>query len=117
LRDLFQMKRKRKLIGIVLLGVFLAYFSASFIFVPKAPGLQDQNTNIVKLENNEGNVTNGMFRSSVEHSEDAIKFFNYYTVSFLESFHTASNQNRLEALQNSNFGKYDIYLSIRRLQI
>jgi hypothetical protein len=111
------MKRQRNLIGILLLGVFLAYFSASFIFVPKAPGLKEQNTNIVKLETNDGNVTNGMFRSSTEHSEDALKLFNYFTVSFLENFHTVSNQNRLEALQNSEFRTHDIYLSIRRLQL
>lgn len=112
-----QMKRQRKLIGLVLFGVFLAYFSTSFIFVPKAPGLKEQNTNIVKLETNEGNATNIMFRSSAEQSEDAVKLFNYFTVSFLESFHTVSNQNRLEALQNSEFRTQDIYLSLRRLQI
>lgn len=111
------MKRKRKLIGIVLLGVFLAYFSASFIFVPKAPGLKDQNTSIVKLESNEGHGTQGMFRSTTEHSEDAVKFFNYYSVSFLENFHTAIHQNRLSDLKSSQFLTFDIYLSLRRLQI
>ena len=111
------MKRQRKLIGIALLGVFLAYFSASFIFGPKAPGLQEQNTNIVKLEASEGNLTHGMFRSTTEHSEDAVKLFHYFTVSFLENFHTASNLNRLESLQNYTFRTYDIYLSLRRLQI
>lgn len=111
------MKRQRKLIGLVLFGVFAAYFSASFIFVPKAPGLKEQNTNIVKLETNDGNVTNGMFRSSAEHSEDALKFFNYFTVSFLEDFHTASHQNRLSSLQGSQFLTSDIYLSLRKLQI
>jgi hypothetical protein len=111
------MKRKRKLVGLILVGVFLSYFSASFIFVPQAPGLQEQNTSIVKLETSKRDLTHGMFRVATEHSEDAAKFFNYFTVSFLENFHTISQQNKLESLRNSVFAKYDIYLSLRRLQI
>jgi hypothetical protein len=111
------MKRKRKMIGLILFGVFASYFSASFIFVPKAPGLQEQDTNIVKLETSEGDLTHGMFRVATEHSEDAAKFFNYHTVSFLEDFHTASHQNTLESLRNSEFATHDIYLSQRRLLI
>lgn len=111
------MKRKRKLIGIVLLGLFLAYFSASFIFVPKAPGLKDRSTHIVKLEKNDGNLTHGMFRCSSEQAEDAVKLVGDFTISFLEDFHTASHQNRLLSLQNSQFHTFDIYLSLRRLQI
>jgi hypothetical protein len=111
------MKYRRKLIGLLLFGVFLAYFSASFIFVPKAPGLQDQNTTIVKLETNDGNLTHGMFRVAAEQSEDAAKFFDYFTISFLEYFHTAAQNSRLVSLQNCQFVQFDIYLSIRRLQI
>jgi len=103
--------------GLILFGVFLAYFSASFIFVPKAPGLQDQNTNIVKLETNDSNSTHGMFRVAAEQSEDAVKFFNYFTISFLEDFHTAAQQSRLVSLQICQFFHSDIYLSLRRLQI
>ena len=111
------MKRKRKIIAIVLSGLFLAYFSASFIFVPKAHGLKDQDTSIVKLESNDGNHAHGVLRSSSEHSEDALKLFNDFTVSFLESCHTVLQQSKLESLENSRFGDYDIYLSLRRLQI
>jgi hypothetical protein len=85
--------------------------------VPKAPGLKEQNTKIVKLETSKGNLSHGMFRVAAEHSEDAAKFFNYYTVSLLEDFHTCAHQNRLESLRNLEFGSSDIYLSLRRLQI
>lgn len=112
------MKRKRKIIGIILSGLFLAYFSASFIFVPKAAGLKDQDTSIVKLETSEGCSTHGLLRSASEHTEDAVKFFDdFATISYVESFHTLSQQNRFESLENSKFRTYDIYLSLRRLQI
>jgi hypothetical protein len=111
------MKRQRKIIGIVLSGLFLAYFSASFIFVPKAPGLKDQDVSIVKLENNDECLTHGVLRSSSEHTEDALKFFSEFTVSFLEDFHTVEYQNRLEQLESSRFRAHDIYLSLRRLQV
>ncbi len=111
------MERKRKFIGIVLSGLFLAYFSASFIFVPKAPGLKDQDTSIVKLENNDECHTHGVLRSSSEQAEDGIKFFDDFSASFLSEFHTVVHQNRLEVLENSQFHTFDIYLSLRKLQI
>lgn len=111
------MKRQRKFVGIILLGVFLAFFSASFIFVPKAPGLKDQDTTIVKLESNDADYSQSLLRSSSEHSEDALKFFNDFTISFIASFHTEQQQSRLASLENSQFNDQDIYLSLRRLQI
>jgi len=117
LRRLNPMRRKRKIIGIILSGLFLAYFSASFIFVPRAPGLQDWDTSIVKLENHDGSQAHRIIRSSSEHSEEAFKIFNDFTVSFLESFHTGQQQSKLESLENSQGGTYDIYLSLRRLRI
>jgi hypothetical protein len=113
------MKRKREIIGVVLLGLFLAYFSASFIFVPKAPHLKDQDTSVVKLENHDAALSHGLLRSaSSENAEDAIYFFDEFNViSCLESFHTTSQQNTLASLANSQFDTHDIYLSLRRLQI
>ncbi len=112
------MKRNRKLFSLILAGMFLAYFSASFIFVPKAPGLKDQDTSIVKLEKNDDHVTQGLFRTATESTDDAIKLFNYFTVSFLENFHTVTYQNQLFiSLQYSRFLTNDIYLAHRRLQI
>jgi hypothetical protein len=112
------MKRKRKLFAMILSGMFLAYFSASFIFVPKAPGLRDLDTSIVKLEASDENITQGLFRSAAESTEDAIKLFNYFTISFLEDFHTVEHQNRLyTSLRSSRFLTDDIYLTHRRLQI
>ena len=102
------MKRKRKIIGIILSGLFLAYFSASFIFVPKAPGLKDQDTSIVKLESNDGAHTHGVLRSASEHSEDALKVFGDFTVSFLEDFHTGLQQSKLESLESSQIRTQDI---------
>lgn len=101
----------------MLSGLFLAYFSASFIFVPKAPGLKDQDISIVKLENNDECHTHGVLRSSSEQAEDAVKFFDDFSVSLLSAFHTVTNQNRLEALENSQFHTFDIYLSLRKLQV
>ncbi|HZY82425.1 MAG TPA: hypothetical protein VFE50_23025 [Cyclobacteriaceae bacterium] len=111
------MKTQRKQLGLILLGVFLAYFSASFIFVPEAPPLKEVETSIVKLESNDENVGQGLFRAASEQSEDAVKVFGDYTVSFLESFHTVVQQNQLESLQNSCFHKIDRYLSLRQLLI
>ena len=111
------MKRKRKLIGIILSGLFLTYFSASFIFVPSAPGLKDQDTTIVKLESNDNGLKHGVLRSSSEQVEDGLKLFNDFAFSSLAGFHTVEQQNRLEVLANSQFHTYHIYLSLRRLQI
>jgi hypothetical protein len=110
------MKRTRNLIGITLLGVFLTYFSASFIFVPEAVPLRDVDTSIVKLENNDGNFAEGMFRSA-EHAEEEVKFVGDYTISCLADFHTVLQQSKLESLQKSRFYTHDRYLSLRRLQI
>jgi hypothetical protein len=113
------MKRKRKLIAIVLSGLFLAYFSASFIFVPDAAGLKEQDTCIAKFERNDDGLTQGLLRSSTEQTEDdAVKSFNdFTTISYVESFHTLSQQNQYESLENLRFRPYDIYLSLRRLQV
>ena len=93
------------------------YFSASFIFVPEAPGLKDQDTSIVKLETNDDCHADGILRSAGEQTEDAVKFFDEFTVTFLSGFHTVVQQNQLEVLKNSRFHSLDIYLSLRRLQV
>jgi len=118
LRPPLPMKRKRKIIAIVLSALFLAYFSASFIFVPEAAGLKDQDTSIVRLENHDHNLDQGLLRSSSsEHAEDALNFFNDETVSFLQDVHTSQQLNQLLVQKNSQFHSFDIYLSLRRLRI
>jgi len=112
------MKRQRRLIGIVLSGLFLAYFSASFIFVPKAPGLKDQDTSIVKLEKSDNTSQHGLIRSAFsEQAGDAVNFIDDETVSILGFIHTAEQQNQLNAQENSQFHSFDKYLSLRKLRI
>jgi hypothetical protein len=112
------MKRQRKLYGIILSGLFLTYFSASVIFVPNAPGLKDQDATIIKFENHDEILTHGLIRSSSEQVEDGVKFFDeFVTISFVANFHTTSQQNALEHLESIQFREYDLYLSMRRLQI
>ncbi len=112
------MNKKRSFCALVLSGLFLTYFAASFLFTPEAPSLQDESEVIVKILPSDKNVSQGLFRMSTENVENAIKLFNFFQVSSLADFHTLTQQNQFErSLEGARFITTDIYLSIRRLQI
>ncbi len=112
------MKKKQRYFALVLSGLFLTYFAASFLFTPEAPSQQDEAEVIVKVAPSDENVSQGLFRMSSENVENAIKVFNFFQVSSLADFHTLTQQNQLTSSDESaRFIADDIYLSIRRLQI
>lgn len=112
------MKLKRNYTGLVLLGLFVAYFAASSIFVPPAPGLKEITSRIVTVQCGDDHGTNEAFRFSSASEEDETRTVDFFFVSHLESFHTSLQLSKLTACQEISLTLSErLYLSNRSLLI